>query len=90
MKKISSFIALAIAATILSGCYVAPYSPYSGGQYRQRGSQCPPPIKVDLNITKMKKKKFDCEREPDKSSRADRHVNRYTNRSARTDLTGIE
>jgi hypothetical protein len=65
MKKISSFIALAIAATILSGCYVAPYSPYYGGQYRQRGSQCPPPIKVDLNITKMKKKKFDCEREPE-------------------------
>ncbi|WP_339133201.1 MAG: hypothetical protein WGN25_12145 [Candidatus Electrothrix sp. GW3-4] len=52
MKKLSTFLSLAIAAVILSGCYVSPY--YYGG-YRN-GYQCPPPIKVDVDIKKEKKK----------------------------------
>ncbi|WLE97425.1 MAG: hypothetical protein QTN59_01040 [Candidatus Electrothrix communis] len=60
MKKFSTFLSLVIAATILSGCYVSPYAynHYRGGY----GSQCPPPIKVDVEIKKKKeeKKKPDC------------------------------
>ena len=54
MKKLSTFLSLAIAATILSGCYVSPYAYH---QYRGYGSQCPPPIKVEMDITKKKEEK---------------------------------
>lgn len=54
MKKLSTFLSLAIAATILSGCYVSPY------HYQQRpygyGYQCPPPIQVEVKMKKEKKK----------------------------------
>jgi len=51
MKKLSTFLALATAATILSGCYVSPYG------YYNRGGQCPPPelppIKVEVAPVKL-------------------------------------
>ena len=51
MKKLSTFLSLAIAATILSGCYVSPYN------YQQTGYRCPPPelppIKVELAPVKV-------------------------------------
>lgn len=65
MKKLSTFLSLAIAATILSGCYV---SPYGYGGYR-----CPPPIqkpdpieiKVDMLPLKVElEKKKEKEPEP--------------------------
>lgn len=65
MKKLSMFLSLAIAATVLSGCYVSPYAYHRGG--------CPPelpPLKVDLSPLKVdmlpvqveveKKKKTEC------------------------------
>ncbi|MCI5168418.1 MAG: hypothetical protein D3903_20580 [Candidatus Electrothrix sp. GM3_4] len=59
MKKLSTFLSLAIAATILSGCYASPYN------YQQRpsgyGNQCPPPIQLEVKMKKKeKKKKPDC------------------------------
>ncbi len=59
MKKFSTFLSLAIAATILSGCYVSPYH-YQQGPYRA-GYQCPPPIKVEVEMKKKKDKKPECE-----------------------------
>lgn len=65
MKKLSTFLSLAIAATILSGCYVSPYA--------YRGYQCPPPfqkpdpieIKVDMLPLKVElEKKKEKEPEP--------------------------
>ncbi len=59
MKKLTMFLSLAAAAVILSGCYVSPYY-YNHGGY---GSQCPPPIKVNVDIKKKKeeeKKKTEC------------------------------
>lgn len=44
MKKLSTFLSLAIAATILSGCYVSPYY-YQQRPYKQ-GYQCPPPMEI--------------------------------------------
>ena len=48
MKKMTTFLSLATAAIILSGCYVGPYA------YHQGGYQCSPePIKVDLSPLKV-------------------------------------
>ncbi|WPD24678.1 MAG: hypothetical protein Q3M24_13420 [Candidatus Electrothrix aestuarii] len=70
MKKLSIFLSLAVAATILSGCYVSPYGPYYRG-YAYKGAQCPPPIKVNVDITKKKEeekkkeeKKPECKPKP--------------------------
>ncbi|MCI5132237.1 MAG: hypothetical protein D3904_12120 [Candidatus Electrothrix sp. EH2] len=52
MKKLTTFLSLVAAATILSGCYV---SPYAYNYSRSYGYQCPPPIKVD--VAKKKKVK---------------------------------
>ena len=54
MKKLSTFLSLAIAAIILSGCYVSPYY-YQQRPYRA-GYQCPPPIQVEVEMKKEKKK----------------------------------
>jgi hypothetical protein len=58
MKKISTFLSLAIAATILSGCYVSPYY-YQQNQQRAYGygNQCPPPIQLEMKIKKKEEKK---------------------------------
>jgi hypothetical protein len=58
MKKFSTFLSLAIAATILSGCYVSPY--YSQQRPYRHGYQCPPPIKVEVEMKKKKDKKPEC------------------------------
>jgi hypothetical protein len=60
MKKLSTFLSLAIAATILSGCYVSPYY-YQQRPYRH-GYQCPPPIQVEVEMKKEKEeeKKPEC------------------------------
>lgn len=60
MKKFSTFLSLAIAATILSGCYVSPYY-YQQRPYRH-GYQCPPPIQLEVKIKKKKEeeKKPEC------------------------------
>jgi hypothetical protein len=58
MKKVTLFLSLATTAIILSGCYVSPYA-YQNGPYRA-GYQCPPPIKVEVDMKKKKRCKPVC------------------------------